>query len=43
MYIAPIQIFTIKLIGCWKSDAFLDYMRKQVQQFSKNILDRMVE
>ena len=43
MYIARIQVFTIKLIRRWKSDAFLNYIRKQVQQFSENISDRMVE
>ena len=43
MYLAQIQVFTIKLIGRWKWDAFLRYIRKQVQQFSENISDKMVE
>ena len=42
MYLAKIQIFSIKMIGRWKSDAFLRYIRKQVQQFTENISDRMV-
>ena len=34
---------TIRLIGRWKSDSFLKYIRKQVQEFSSNISKRMLE
>ena len=34
---------TIMLIGCWKSDSFLKYIRKQILQFSSNISCRMLE
>ena len=39
MYLAQPQIttYTIQLIGRWKSDAFLRYIRKQVKQFSSHI------
>ncbi len=30
-------IYTIMLIGCWSSNAFLQYIRKQIEQFSHNI------
>jgi hypothetical protein len=42
MYLDDIQITTIKLLGCWKSDAFLSYIRKQVEQFSTDISARML-
>ena len=34
---------TICLMGRWKSDSFLKYIRKQVLQFSSNISRRMLE
>jgi hypothetical protein len=34
---------TIRLLGRWKSDSFLKYIRKQVLQFSSNISRRMLE
>jgi hypothetical protein len=34
---------TIRLIGRWKSDSFLKYIRKQIQQFSSNISSRMLD
>ncbi len=43
MYLARIQVYTIQLIGRWKSDAFLFYIRKQVTQFSEDISNRMIE
>ena len=33
---------TIMLIGHWKSDSFLKYIRKQILQFSSHILRRML-
>jgi hypothetical protein len=42
MYLANIPIFTIMLIGCWSSDAFLQYIRRQVQKFSSGIASRMI-
>ena len=34
MYLGEIPVYTIMLIGRWSSDAFLRYIRKQVEQFS---------
>ena len=44
MYLAQPQIptYTIQLIGRWRSDAFLKYIRKQVKQFSAHISNSMV-
>jgi hypothetical protein len=30
------------LIGCWSSDAFLHYIRKQVMEFSQNVAKKML-
>ena len=35
-------VYTIMLIGRWSSDAFLRYVRKQVEQFSHNISRIMI-
>ena len=43
LYLSCIQVFTIMLIGCWLSDAFLRYIKKQVQEFSKGISKSMTE
>ena len=42
MYLDNVPIFTIMLIGRWRSDAFLKYIRKQVEQFSHNVSTRML-
>ena len=42
MYLAGVPVFTIMLIGRWSSDAFLRYIRKQVQEFSKEVSKKMV-
>jgi hypothetical protein len=41
MYLAGIPVYIIMLIGRWSSNAFLLYIRKQVQEFSKNISQNM--
>jgi NADH/NAD ratio-sensing transcriptional regulator Rex len=43
MYLDEIPIYTIMLIGRWLSDAFLRYIRKQVDQFTYNIAERMLK
>ena len=43
MYLAKVPVYTIMLIGRWSSDAFLRYIRKQVEQFSHNISRRMIQ
>ena len=42
MYLDEIPVYTIMLIGRWSSDAFLLYIRKQVEQFSQNVSSRMI-
>jgi hypothetical protein len=37
MYLGKCPDYTIMLIGCWSSNAFLQYIRKQIKQFSHNI------
>ena len=43
MYLAGVPTFSIMMIGRWSSDAFLKYIRKQVEQFSHNISSRMLQ
>jgi len=42
MYLGEIPVYTIMLIGRWSSDAFLRYIRKQVEQFSRNVSKKML-
>lgn len=42
MYLAGVPVYTIMLIGRWSSDAFLRYIRRQVQEFSKGISKKML-
>ena len=36
VFLGECPVYTIMLIGRWSSDAFLRYIRKQVEQFSHN-------
>ena len=42
MYLANVPVYTIMLVGRWSSDAFLLYIRKQVQEFTKGISGKML-
>ena len=42
LYLNKRMISTIMLIGCWSSDAFLLYIRRQVQEFSAGVSADMV-
>ena len=42
MYLSGLPAFTIMLIGRWASDAFLKYIRRQVQEFSSGISAKMI-
>ena len=42
MYLGEIPVYTIMLIGRWSSDSFLCYIRKQVEQFLRNVLKYML-
>lgn len=43
MYLDEVPVYTVMLIGRWSSDAFLKYIRKQVEQFSHNVSRRMIK
>jgi hypothetical protein len=43
MYLGECPVYTIMMIGRWSSDAFLKYIRKQVEQFSHNVSSRMLK
>lgn len=43
MYLAGEPVHKIMLIGRWSSDAFLLYIRRQVEQFSTGVSQRMVQ
>ena len=42
MHLSEEPVYIIMIIGCWSSDVFLRYIRKQVAQFSQNITKRMI-
>jgi hypothetical protein len=42
MPLADVPVYTIMLVGRWSSDAFLQYIHKQVQEFSVGISNRMI-
>lgn len=42
MYLVGVPVFTIMLIGRWSSDAFLRYIRRQVQEFSAGVAAKML-
>jgi hypothetical protein len=42
MYLGEVPVYTIMMLGCWSSDAFLCYIRKQVEQFSHNVSKHMI-
>lgn len=42
MYLVGVLVYTIILIGRWSSDAFLHYILKQVEQFSKDIAQKIL-
>ena len=37
MYLGEIPVYAIQLIGRWKSDSFMKYLRKQIKQFTLGI------
>ena len=37
IYLGECPVYVIMMIGGWSSDAFLRYIRKQVEQFSHNV------
>jgi hypothetical protein len=41
MFLSDCSVSQIMMIGCWSSNAFLQYIRKQVKQFSHNVSKQM--
>jgi len=42
MYLGRCPVYVIMMIGRWSSDAFLSYIRKQVEQFSHKVSSQML-
>jgi len=42
MYLNGVPVYTIMLLGCWFSDAFLRYIRKQVKSFGSGVSSKMI-
>ena len=43
MHLNRVLVYTIMLLGCWSSDAFLRHIQKQVTEFSNNVSCKMVK
>ena len=43
MTLDQVSVYVIMMIGRWSSNAFLKYIRKQVEQFSHNVAQRMIK
>ena len=43
MYLGECPVYTIMMIGRWSSDAFLRYIRKQIEQFSHSVSCKMLK
>ena len=42
MYLGGVPVFAIMMIGRWSSDAFMKYIRKQIEQFTFDVSARML-
>ena len=42
MYLGGVPVFAIQIIGRWSSDAFMRYIRKQVEEFTFDVSARML-
>ena len=42
MYLGGVLVFAIMMIGRWSSDAFMKYIRKQIEQFTFDVSARML-
>ena len=41
MYFNGVPVYTIMIVGRWSNDAFIRYIRRQVEQFSHNVSSPM--
>ena len=42
MFMGGLPVYMIMLMGRWSSDAFLRYIRKQIEQFSHDVSSKMI-
>ena len=42
MYLGGVPVFAIMMIGRWSSDAFMKYIRKQIEEFTYDVSARML-
>ena len=42
MFLAGTRTIIIMRIGCWSSEAFLEYIREQVEQFTRGVSKNML-
>ena len=42
MYLGGVPVFAIQIIGRWSSDAFMRYIRKQIEEFTYDVSARML-
>jgi hypothetical protein len=42
MYLGGVPVFAIMLIGHWSSTAFMNYIRKQIEEFTFNVSTSML-
>jgi len=43
MYLNGVPVYTIMLLGRWSSDAFLRYIRKQIEEFGHDVSRKMIQ
>jgi hypothetical protein len=43
MYLNKVPVYTIMLLGRWSSDAFLRYIRRQVNTFGQDVSTKMID
>lgn len=42
MYLGGVPVFAIQIIGLWSSNAFMKYIRKQVEEFTFDVSARII-
>ena len=42
MYLGGLPVYAIQLIGRWSSDAFMKYLRKQIEEFTLGVSTKML-
>lgn len=42
MYLGGVPVFAIQMIGCWSSDSFMGYIRKQIEEFTFDVSHKML-